>query len=448
VKPAPIYRIRNDIRDCLALFQARAAEAGTPLTAAQKGNLQGLAASYHEALAKLAKKAPDQQFHAHHALLMRCDARVCALIRSLGMQKHAPWSYERLCAQAKRVGPDRHLTELVRAYWKVIGGKARLLVIFGVIRAASAIALRDVLIAMGCISKIDYAAYGNGGEGAFTRDVSKNMAGGYDYWVCLDVTNCYPSFRKEHLQELPIATKWGRIAFLGNEAKVKVSLDPGIKPLVCARLGISPVASLSSVLADSAAMVRKGLPLGSPLSPILAAFALGKAAEKAFAGTDVWYGAFVDNFAIGATTSAQAENVANQFSAILAEGPSPIAVHWTEVQHKHKVHLVGNVMTFGKGYDGDVHCAPGKPKTDRHREKCFDVIADAMAEGKNPVLELYAYWLAWFRSQPAWTRVPKKTRRASWRYAFGYYLQYLELYSPLSFLADNQVSLGPLGPVG
>ncbi len=205
------------------------------------------------------------------------------------------------------------------------------------------------------------------------------------------------------------------MAFLDLDVKVGV-MTPDDPQMVIEHLSANMPAPLSlpEVRTVSAHMVRRGLPRGSPLSPLLAAWFIDQTLVEALTGSGVVVAVYLDNLAIGGPSAAKVVAAVNLLSEKLSEGPGTIELHDTEVMHKSKVDLLGYRLEAGKGYRGNpVHVKPGKRRIERKKAKLKGKLEEAQADGLDLDDTAEDYWNQWSPSQGAWTRVPYHSDRVS-----------------------------------
>jgi hypothetical protein len=124
-------------------------------------------------------------------------------------------------------------------------------------------------------------------------DVKKSLKAGREYYGTLDINEQFPSFDEEKLaSELPIQKEWVEHVVVGRHLAVEVTKTKGML-----LHGLSPHKLLYQA--------RRGIPLGSICSPIVAAYCLSKLQWEATTGPSMFN--YADNFLLLASTSSGLE---------------------------------------------------------------------------------------------------------------------------------------------
>jgi hypothetical protein len=170
--------------------------------------------------------------------------------------------------------------------------------------------------------------------------------------------------------------------------------------------------------------VRRGLPQGSVLSPLVARAFLGREIRAALGKKEVARYSFVDDLALGARSRPKVEHALDALRERLQGHPAgPILLHVnrpTSVENG-RVKVFGYVLQPGRGYGGNfVHVCPHRVRFDRFHKKLYDrwkaesqpLEVEALDDF---ILERLARWMP---SQQAWTVVPYWSRHAALGCAF------------------------------
>jgi hypothetical protein len=330
---------------------------------------------------------------------------------------------DRVLKLAKSLNVWAGLNESVRAEWlpKDKGGY-RLICKPGPLRKAQQIMLRDVLMVMEIDNECDFTHKGAGGEVAFRDEVIKNLCGGYRWWWTPDVINCFPSIRPGHLGWLPIdRILMRRVVYLPGCAAVVVA-KPEDPAALLAYLKVThldlPVDGTSSpseqVVSFTHALVRRGLPMGSCLSVLLARAFLGRELREGLKDLDVRCLCWIDDLYVGARKhDLVSQAKAAMTKRLLGHSAGPIRLHDDGIQDvkQGRLKALGYDFEPGKGYGGTaVHVKPGRKRVDRHKARLAKKL-----EAAQPGADLFEigerYARQWFGGNRAWTKVPYHSRR-------------------------------------
>jgi hypothetical protein len=174
-------------------------------------------------------------------------------------------------------------------------------------------------------------------------------------------------------------------------------------------------------------MVRRGLPQGSVLSPLLARAFVGRILRLSLSKTTAKGFSYIDDLIIGAGTESEikaAQQLVTQAFASLPAGP--IELHDTPPPSASsgKLIVLGYRLEPGHGYGNNpVHVKPGPPRIARFKQRLTLRLTEA---DPNADLAQVAeeYWRAWFDSQQAWTKVPYHSKRLSQLITFTYVIDF------------------------
>lgn len=275
--------------------------------------------------------------------------------------------------------------------------------------------LRGVLLtALGIDNEYDYARRGAGGEKAMIRDVCQRVEDGYQHWRMVDIKEFFASIRPGHFGWLPVPKKLIRnVVFLPKCARVKIVMsDGGLELMKLAAQCASPKGTTPSyVMAMSAVItreVRRELPQGSVLSPLVARAFVGREIRAVLGNDEVARFSFVDDLALSARSQPQVEDSLDDLRARLLGNPAgPISLHVDPPSTKRgRICVFGYVLKPRLGYgDNFVHVYPGKERFHPFYRKLWDAwkSAGCPADWDPLILERLKYWMP---SQQAWTLIP------------------------------------------
>jgi Reverse transcriptase (RNA-dependent DNA polymerase) len=342
--------------------------------------------------------------HTRGVYLKAFTTRVCATVRAFAKIRRRG-SLQDIYQFAEKLDVWEPLSEPVRAMLlpKPKGGY-RPITMHGPRRMGQQFIVRDVLTAVGLDNEHDYCRRGAGGEKALIRDACKRLEEGYRHWRTADVVKCFASLKPAHLSWLPLPKELIRnVVFLPKCAKIEV-----VKKTDVTSGGTLYVPSLSLTTKT----VRRGLPQGSVLSPLVARAFLGREIRAALGKKEVATFWFVDDLTLGARSRPKLEDALEALRERLQGHPAgPILLHVyppTSAEHG-RVKVFGYVLQPERGYgDNSVHVFPRRERFDRFHRKLYDRwkasgqprSVDALEDF---ILERLAYWMP---SQPAWTVVP------------------------------------------
>jgi hypothetical protein len=429
-----IERIHTDVQAAAIAVLKRAEKHGVQVSQPECDELELLIEKHRCDLLKLMNASPIGQRIIHLNFLGAKSTRVCALLRSLLKRKSVCWSVGKILSVAKKVDRDHATNEPVVAFWlEDPAYKPRPITRFGMLRQARLIAIREVLIAMGVGSEFDYAQAEAGGEREFVHDVCERMADGYDYWIFGDVANCYPSLQKEHIAGLPIKDGLISEAFLREDVKIVVKTPKNLQRILdhLQAIGVSSPVTTKAMHDMTAQMVRQGLPQGSPLSPLLASYAIARNIKCALANAGVVVGTYADDLAIGAPDASTVEAAGKLLSKTFFEGPAAIGLHNMTVVHKSNAVGLEYVFEPGNGHAGNpVHVKPGPKRILRKMIKLTRKLNEWKAtELDYGVLKARVkneFWRPWYGSQQGWTKVPFHSESVSKLITLSYVDDYLD----------------------
>jgi hypothetical protein len=146
-------------------------------------------------------------------------------------------------------------------------------------RMAQRFIIRDLLTAVGLDNEYDYCRRGAGGEKAMIRGVCQRTEKGYREWQTADVVKCFASLKPAHLSWLPLPKELIRdVVFLPKCAKLEIVKKPA------GSWGDTLLYPSDSLSTET---VRRSLPEGSVLSPLVARAFLGREIRAALGKQEV-----------------------------------------------------------------------------------------------------------------------------------------------------------------
>jgi hypothetical protein len=221
----------------------------------------------------------DKFEHTRELYLSAFPTRVCATVRAFAKTRRRG-TLEHIYQFAKNLDVWEVLWETVRVKLlpKSKGGY-RKITRDGPRRMAQRFILRDLLTAVAVDNEFDYCRRGAGGEKRMIRDVSQRIENGYRHWRTADVVNCFASLKPAHLGWLPLPMELiENVVFLPRCAKIEIVEGPVGKEV--AQSGTPTVSGVSIPYMGSPLVpmkkLRRGLPQGSVLSPLVARAFLGR----------------------------------------------------------------------------------------------------------------------------------------------------------------------------
>jgi hypothetical protein len=292
--------------------------------------------------------------------------------------------------------------------------------------------VRDLLTAVGLGNEFDYARRGAGGEKAMIRDVCQQTEAGYRHWQTADIESCFASLKPGHLGWLPVPkTLLRSVVFQPSCTRVRFAVrGGGLGHLMSQARSDNPSGQPSinsvEVLRSMGDRVRRELPQGSVLSPLVARAFVGRELRAVLGNTKVARYAFVDNLTLGARSRPEVEEAFDALRRRLSGHPAgPIYLHVDRPSctSQGRIQVFGYVLKPGRGAgDNFVHVCPGRERFDRFHKKLY---ARWKAEGKPLEFEeldafVRSRLAAWMPSQQAWTVVPVYSEDLASTVAFIY----------------------------
>lgn len=317
--------------------------------------------------------------------------------------------------RAKELTVWKPLAEAVIVIW-VDKPKAgyRPLVMYGPMRMAQCLMVRDMLSVMGIDSDFDFTRKGAGGELQLVKNVCKDIEEGTHWWWTPDIKNCFASIKPGHFGWLPIDHRLLKnVMFLPKCAKIVVVKheDPGLvlQSLHAYNPDFTVDDAYTALHHLTVQIVRQGLPQGSVLSPLLARAFIRWAIETALNDMEVSRYAYSDDLNVGAHTKgellAAKQAVTELFSSLPA---GQIELHDAPVVNafSRRVDVLGYRLEPGNGHgDNLIHVKPTRKRTGRFKRKLAIKLLQAKA-GADRFAIAEEYRVRWFNSQRAWTKVP------------------------------------------
>jgi hypothetical protein len=416
--------IRDETLDCIDLLKKDVAGATSGLDAADEAKLIKRLDAYIVNL-KIVAEAQSaglkkQLTLAKKRLLYSPDARLFAVLRALIRSKgHATLS--EVIHLAGKLDVWQPLPEPVIVFWaeKPKGGY-RLIVMFGPMRTAHCLMVRDMMSMMGIDSPIDFTRKGGGGEQGLTKAICKDIEDGYDWWWTPDIKNCFGSIRPGHFGWLPIDRRLLKnVMFLPKCAKIEIAkhgkADLIIQYLHATYPDLSVNGGIPSLHHLTVQIVRRGLPQGSVLSPLLARAVIAREVNAALPVTEIKRYSYCDDLSIGAQTKglikAAKQAVTKRFSSLSA---GPIELHDTPVIDANSGRLVvlGYRFEPGNGHgDNYVHVKPWGKRINNFRRRLTARLEEAekAPSDSDPFEVAEKYRKPWFAAQRGWTKVPEQS---------------------------------------
>jgi hypothetical protein len=369
---------------------------------------------------------------AESLLLGSFEGRVCAVLRTLYGKKHyaAPATILALAEQLDVLTP---IVEPVRVNWaaKHKGGY-RIIVMFGPRRTTLCLIVRDMLSVLGIDSPIDFSRKGGGGERGLVNKVCDLITKNYDWWWTPDIKSCFASIRPGHLSWLPIDRRLlMNIVFLPRCAKIEVIKPKDVGPILHHLKATHPdltVGSIGDLTQPTIQMVRRGLPQGSVLSPLLARAVVGRILRDGLSETNAEGFSYCDDLMIGARTKGDAKAAKHVVTATLSSHPAgPLELHPCPIRsiYSGQVRALGYALQPGRGYKGiAVHVKPGWPRIERFKRELARRLSKATSDEEARAIA-WAYWVRWFKGQQAWTKIPVLSADVSWTITLCYVYDFL-----------------------
>jgi len=344
------------------------------------------------------------------------NARIAALVRA-SYEPYFSFSPGFILKWADELSLWKPLSEPVYVSWeqKASGG-FRPITSYCKRREAQALMLRDLLLVAGIGGGHDFARKGCGGEKALVTRITTLIGEGYEWWWCTDIKSAYASIRRGHFGWLGLDRRLlMNIAFLPKCAKIKMTMpeDKGAFSKFMAELHPDLMDHVS--IMDMAKLtVRRSLPQGSVLSPLLARALIAHLWAKAVPNNEAVMLSWQDDLNVGAETKATLKAIKEHVTAVFASlSAGPIEFHDTLIlpASSGKVSVLGYRLQPGRGYfllpDGsrEIHVKPGPKRIEKYKRRLTNRLADTPPEvDRQEVADTYHQH--WFNSQTAWTKVP------------------------------------------
>jgi hypothetical protein len=369
--------------------------------------------------------------HTRVRYLEAVATRVCATVRAFAKTRRLT-SLSDIEKFARRLSIWEVLSEPVRV--KLLAkpkGGHRVITRDGARRMAQRFILRDLLTAAGVDSDCDYARPGAGGEKKMIEEVCQRIMAGYRHWQTADIKECFASLKPGHLNWLPLPKKLIRnVVFLPRCAHVGIAPSPGAaSPGGPVGQGVVPggISSPYTVAIQSATeRVRRELPQGSVLSPLVARAFVGRELRAVLGPQEVARCSFVDDLIIGARNHPTVARAIGDLGRRLSEHPAgPISLHIDPPTStsQGRVKVFGYVLQPGRGYGSNpIHVCPDRERFERFHKRLYERWkaedqpndADALEAF---ILDRLGFWMP---SQQAWTVVPAYSLNLALTRAFLY----------------------------
>ncbi len=422
--PTEIDRIRDGILDAIEVIR----DAGK-LTDAEIGMLIHNAKTHVRRLRKVtaaSHKGMRKQLQVANGMIWgSVEAYICAVVRA-SMKLAPTLSYAEIVKRANELTVWQTLSEPVFVYWREKSGKPgeyRPIVAPGPMRRAQAFAVRDVLSVIGIDNDFDFTRKGAKGEKGLVETVCRDIVDGINWWWTPDVRNCFPSIRPGHFGWLPIDRRIKKNVFYLPKCAEIVVKNPGaeIGKVFKSIEGLYPDLSVGNVSQKELSsltvqIVRRGLPQGSVLSPLLARAVVRRAMGQAQLPPGVHHYSFADNLHVGASTKQEIGAAVGAVTEAFSSLPGgQIELHPAKARHARswRVDILGYKLEPGNGYGANaVHVKPGPERTARYRRKLM-----AKLVRTNDTSERFkigeTYCKRWFGTQSGWTKVPRFSRKVA-----------------------------------
>lgn len=374
---------------------------------------------HYASLLRRVARSPKPNLHARYRLaswllLDSYAGRVCALARALNEcnQQVSPLG---IFALADTFSVWRPLSEPVRVRWEEKDkGGYRPIVSFGPMRRAQCLIVRDMLSVLSIDSPVDFSRKGGGGEKGLVKEVCDLIMNGYDWWWTPDIKSCFASIKPGHFGWLPIDRRLLKnVCYLPKCAEIEVvkPKDPGaiLQSLVVSCSDLPVGSPMDELIQLTIQLVRRGLPQGSVLSPLLARALVGRILRAGLLETGAEGSSYCDDLAIGARTKkelgAARQKVMKAFSSLPA-GALELHDALLLSARRGRVTLLGYRLEPGRGHcDNPIHVKPWRPRTDRFKARLTQRLLLAKP-GADPFHIAEKYRRRWFNGQTAWTKVP------------------------------------------
>lgn len=432
-----ITAIVRDIDDAIETLQKKPSF----LTEAVASDLRSKLPAFCEHLWAVAREANGtfSMGAFYHYLKGHPEVRLFALVRAYAKAKQPfdPAKIDRFSAGWDVFKP---LSERVLVHWKTKTGGWRPIVNFGPKRRAQCMILRDALELSGVGNPNDCGR--RGGEKRLASDVCDAIEDGNHFVWAADIRNFYMSLNQGHFGWLHLDRRLLRnVVYLPKCAEIVIRLpkEGGPSALQLQEQYDSLLDSAHLSIGDldklSISIVRRGLPQGSPLSPLLASTFVGRLVSDVVPKHLIWR-AYVDDIVVCAPKVSSAQAARRVVTKILKSHPAgKIELKGSKPRNAHKgsANVLGYRLQPDRRYGGGIHIKPGHKRVDRFKQGMAARLDAANAE-TSPYTIGERYRRAWFDSQQAWTKVPGFSDEASKNYA--------QLY------VENHVARVPLGFLG
>jgi hypothetical protein len=377
-------------------------------------------ADYADLIRKVERKASGgvkrRVAHATAWLLDTSDAKIAAMVRSMAGREPVCLPAE-LLAKAATLSVWQPLTEAVRVYWlPKTADKFRPIVAYGPLRKAQGLMVRDMLMVAGVDTSTNFAVKGAGGESGLVNRICTLMNEGKDWWWTPDIKSAFPSMHRGHFRWLGMDRRLLlNIVYLPKCARIEVKLPKDAEAFSAYLKDTHPDLPVDASLKDiTKLMVRRGLPQGSVLSPLLAGALVAHMWGQTFCLPDAVVLSWHDDLHVSTETKAQIKQVKEQFTHAMASLPAgPIEFHESPVlpANSQRVTALGYLFQPGRGHlhfdsgSRSIHVRPGCKRIGRFKQRLAEKLATA-PDADARLLLTETYTLQWFNSQTAWTKVP------------------------------------------
>ncbi len=368
---------------------AQADPANVPASPSDVGQLLRRTAEYMKLLRRISEAALQGDDKRLRSLIVKsltsCNAKIAALVR-VHARNNARRTLNALRQESDEIDLTQPCLEPVRVWWKKKpNGGHRPIGESGPIRFAMQLMLRDVLVAAGEDNPHEFACRRRGPHKA-ADFIAANIRSGVRYWATLDITNCFPSVKPEHLKDMfPI----------DHAMLVHAAFIPEGAPL-------TPLPGATGG-GSSATAVRHGLPQGSPVSPKLASGLIGRLLRSLEGDYRViCYG---DNIALGAEAQGEVETGVHTLGerlALLDAGPlalGKIELFEADSYVDFMQFRIGAMWSEGEFVD-DTYRRPSGEAFERRRRRMCERLRRFPDDTPREVIEkaLADYDFAWMRS--------------------------------------------------
>ena len=380
-------------------------------------NLRSAIKRHRRSLLRLSKKGP---FLIEKTAIHSLNAHICAALRAADRADLTDLTFSDLKKMAERAMAGDAAAEAVSARW--IGkdnGDFRLIVKGGVLRNTRLLVFRDALSCLGFDSPYDCSRPGGGGEKGFVQAVVNAICGGQTWVATADIKNCFASMRPAHFQWVPLHQQLLlKEVFISEEAKIEIELPGNAAKLwlfLQSKYGaVTTTSILQCISSVTTQLVRQGLPEGLLLSPLLARSFIGREIQATLGSMGVAVPTYVDDLAICACAQPIAAAAMHALEMrLLSHSAGPIVLHAKSIKNaetwktEEHVTVLKYLLEFGNGYgDNPVHVKPGPRRLEKFKKKLREKLDQAKAEGKDVYAAGLGYWMQWYASQQAWTKVP------------------------------------------